>query len=108
MLVRLLANLLRVLLFPLRWTQRQRVLPPGGFVHVTVDGAVKDVVPEQHFWNQWRPRAMSLAELGEMIDLVFDDPRARGLLVTLRSLRGGRATATSLRGALARVSSAGK
>ncbi|HEY2513441.1 MAG TPA: signal peptide peptidase SppA [Polyangiaceae bacterium] len=108
MVLRLLGNLLRLLLFPLRWLRRARVLPKGGFVHVTIDGAVKDVVPEPRFWEQWRSRPLALTGLTKLVDEVIADPRARGVLLTLRSLRGGMATATSLRGVLARVTAAGR
>jgi protease-4 len=108
MLIRLLRNFVRLLLLPLRLHRRARVLSPGDFVHLTIDGRVRDVVPEPRFWEHWRPRPMSLTELSWLVGEVLRDERARGILVTLRSFHGGMATATSLRAVLARVTAAGR
>ncbi len=108
MLFRLLANFFRCLLLPLRLLRRARVLKPGGFVHVTIDGPVPDIVARPRIWEQWRPHPMSLGELGRLVDEVTKDPRARGLLLTLRSFRGGMASATSLHGVLAKVAAGGR
>ena len=44
MLLRLFANFFSLFLLPLRLVRRARVLPPGGFILLTVDGAVPDIV----------------------------------------------------------------
>jgi protease-4 len=108
MLLRLLANFFRLFLLPLRLVRRARVLPRGGFVHLTLDGPVADIVTKPHFWDRWRPRAASLREIGALVDEVARDARVRGVLVTLRSFHGGMASATSLRGVLARIPEAGR
>jgi protease-4 len=108
MLLRLLGNFFRLLVLPLALFRRRRVLRAGGFVHVTLEGRVHDIAPEPRFWERWRPRPTSLVELARLVDAVVNDPRARGMLVTLRSLEGGMASATSLRGVLGRVTAAKK
>jgi protease-4 len=108
MLLRLLANALRLLLLPLRLWRRARVLPTGGFVHVTIDGAVADIVALPRFWERWRPAATSLVELSRLVDEIGRDRRGRGMLLTLRSFRGGMASAASLRGVLARLVATGR
>jgi protease-4 len=107
MLFRLLANLWRLLFWPLRALRAARAVPQGAFVHLVLDGAVADIVPEPRFWEQWRPRRTSLLEIGRLVDEVLKDARVRGVLVTIRSFRGGMATATSLRATLARVRGGG-
>ena len=109
MLLRLFANVFRLLLLPLFAVRRARVLRRGAFVHLTIDGAVTDILPEPRFWERWqRPRSTSLVDLAALVDEIVRDERARGLLVTLRSYRGGMASATSLRAVLARLVDAGR
>ncbi len=104
MLLRLFGNFFRFLFFPLLLVRRARVLPRGAFVHLTIDGAVADIVRAPRLWERWRPRKKaSLVEIGKLVDEIVRDDRARGLVVTLRSFRGGMASATSLRAVLARL-----
>src|SRR5580658_7979666 len=97
MLLRLLANVFGLLFLPLRLMRRARVLSRGGFVHLTIDGAVPDVAAKARLWERWRARGTSLTELGRLVAEMCGDSRVRGALVTLRSFRGGMASATSLR-----------
>jgi len=97
MLLRLFANFFRFLFLPFLLVRRARVLRGGAFVHVTIDGAVADIVRAPRIWEQWRPKKTSLAEIGKLVDEITRDERARGLVVTLRSFRGGMASAMSLR-----------
>ncbi|MGO8995838.1 MAG: signal peptide peptidase SppA [Polyangiaceae bacterium] len=108
MLLRLLANLFGFFFLPLRLVRRARVLSRGGFVHVTIDGSVPDIVAKARLWERWRPHGTSLTELGRLVAEVCGDSRARGALVTLRSFRGGMASAASLRAVLARLPAAGR
>jgi protease-4 len=103
MLLRLFGNFFRLLFLPVLLWRRARVLPHGAFVHLTIDGAVADIVRAPRFWEQWRPKKASLVEIGKLVDEIVRDERARGLVVTLRSFSGGMASATSLRAVLARV-----
>jgi protease-4 len=110
MLFRLVHALLRVLVLPLNLLRRARAFPRGSLVAVEIDGAVADLVPQPRFWEVWRAKShtTSLHELARVIDEVVKDPHARGLLVTLKSFRGGMAAATSLRALLLRARQASK
>lgn len=108
MFFRLLGNLVRCLFLPLRVLRRSRVLPQDGLVHLTIDGPVADIVAPARFWERWRPRPLALGDLTRLVRDVTNDPRARGLLLTLRSFRGGMASASSLHAVLAKIAAAGK
>jgi protease-4 len=108
MLLRLFANFFRLFLLPLRLLRRARILSAGDFVHLTIDGPVADILAKPRFWDQWRSRPLSLAELGLRVDEIVRDARAPGVLLTLRSFRGGMASATSLRAVFARITEAGR
>src|SRR5262245_1090418 len=106
---RTLRFFLRLFLWPLSALARKRGVPKGAFVALEIDGPVVDIAPRRRFW-QWQPRGkpLSLPELGEVVRHVNADPRVRGMLVTIKSLGAGMATATSLRALLARVRASGK
>jgi len=110
MLLRLFGNLLRVLVLPFLLLRRSRVVGKSrAYVHLALDGAVKDLVAPSRFWQVWkRESAASLVEISKLVDELLRDPRPRGLAVTLRSFKGGMASATSLRAVLARVPQAGR
>ena len=55
-----------------------------------------------------RRRALSLHGLRELVDELAHDDHVRGLIVVIKSMQAGLATATSLRSVLARAQSAGK
>ncbi len=110
MLFRLILALLRVLVLPLASLRRARGVPRGVLVGIEIDGAVADIVAEPRFWEVWRARShtTSLHALGKLVDMVIVDGRVRGLVVTLKSFRGGMAKATSLRALLLRAREAGR
>jgi protease-4 len=110
MLLRLLGNLFRLLVLPFLLLRRARVVGKSrAYVHLALDGAVKDVAAAPRFWQVWRREsAASLVEIGKLVDELLRDTRPRGLVVTLRSFKGGMASATSLRAVLARVPEAGR
>lgn len=108
-LLRLLSNLFRALLWPLSYLRFSRAVPEGAYVSLTIRGAVGDMAPPPKFWERFgKPRTPSLRAIGKLVDAIALDPRIRGLVVTLESFGGGMATATSLRGALSRLRVAGK
>lgn len=109
----LLANLFSFLLAPLRALSRSRAAGKSGFVHLVVDGPVVDLARPVGRLAQWlmggRPRReVGLHRLRLALDELERDPKARGLLVTLRSASGGAARLRSLRERLAELRARGK
>ncbi|HWL84753.1 MAG TPA: signal peptide peptidase SppA [Polyangiaceae bacterium] len=107
--VRLIGLFFRLLFWPLAELRRQKAAPPGSFVHLEIDGAVTDVAGPRRPWDGWfRKRAVTVHGLSELVDALIEDAKPRGLLVTLKSLRAGMATATSVRAQLTRLRNAGR
>lgn len=107
-LFRLIGALLDLLLLPLRLFARSRAASQSAFLTVTIDGPVVDVVGRPRFWRLRAQRSLSLHLLGEAVTHLIAEPRMKGLLVTLRSMSGGMAAASSLRAILMRARAAGK
>jgi protease-4 len=94
---------------PIRAVRARRVVPSGSFVQVVIDGPVVLVSERIPWWRRRQTsRAVSLERINELVGLVSKDPKVKGLVVELRSLRAGAAVATSLRTALARFGDTGK
>jgi protease IV len=64
--------------------------------------------PPPRLWPPAASRPFSIHDLKTLVDEVARDPRVRGLVVVLHRLRGGFATATSLRQVLSTARRAGK
>jgi len=95
----------------LPWLAARRLFgrpPKGAFLRVEIDGAVAEMPPPQRLWPPPAARVFSVHWLRTLVDEVERDARVRGLLVVLHGLRGGFATAASLRQVLARARAAGK
>ena len=107
-LLRLIGFLFDLLLYPLRALRRRRMVPEGTFVTLTLEGAVVDVLAKPRFWERRAQKATSLHDVRQMVDFVIADPRVRGIVVTIKLLSAGMATAQSLRDLLARARAAGK
>jgi protease-4 len=111
-LFRLIGLFFDLLLLPLRLYRRSRIIEPGAWLSITIDGAVVDVIAPSRsilrFWQARAQKATSLHRLTELVDRMTADPRVKGLLVTIRSLGGGMASAASLRTQLVRAKAAGK
>ena len=100
---------LRVLIWPLAHLARARAVPEGAFLSLDIDGRVVDIAPRRRFWEiTRRSRVLSLHELAGLVDAMAKDKRVRGLVVTIKSLGAGMATATSLRALLMRVRASNK
>src|SRR5207253_9997624 len=101
-----------LVLLPLRRFLRTRAVPKGAFLTIDIDGAVVDVASARPLWQRLlrsaRPRPLVLHDLSDLIDAMRTDPRVRGLVLTIKSLGAGMATATSLRALLLRLRAAGK
>jgi protease IV len=95
--------LLRVLLYPLLLFRWSRAALPSGWVALELRGPVEDISAPRRFWERKKSRSMSLHALGELVRLLSDDPRTRGVVVTIRDARFGMATATSLRRIFERI-----
>ncbi|MDB4935941.1 MAG: Protease [Labilithrix sp.] len=107
-LLRFLGFLVDLLFYPIRALRRGRVVEEGTFITLKIDGAVTDVLARPRFWEIRAQKAISLHDVREIVDHVIADDRVRGLVVTLKSLAAGMATAASLRDQLARARAAGK
>jgi len=109
LLLRLLRQFFRLLLWPLAALRWRKAAPSGAYIHLEIDGAVSDVAAPSRPWDAWvRKPGVTVHGVAELVDAVLEDPKPRGLLVTLSSLRAGMATATSLRTQLARLRDAGR
>jgi protease IV len=107
-LLRLIGLFLDLLLYPIRALRRGRMVPEGTFVTLTVDGAVVDMIAKPRFWERRAQKAISLHDIRQIVDFVIPDTRVRGIVITIKQLAAGMATAVSLRDLLARARSAGK
>jgi protease IV len=110
--VRLVRFGFALLLLPWRRFRRARAVPQGAYLTLDIDGAVVDVAEPRPLWKRLvrssRPRPVVLHDLAELIDAMRTDARVRGLVVTIKSLGAGMATATSLRALLLRLRAANK
>ena len=109
MLFRLIHFMVRLSLLPLWIPLRilRRRFPVGGWLHVTIDGAVTDFVAPPRFFR-FSPTPTSIHGLEKLHELVAKDGRVRGVLFTIRAMRCGMATATALRDVLVKLKAAGK
>ncbi len=108
-LFRLIARLFQLLSWPLVLRRKQRAASAGAYVHLEIDGRVVDLAPHVPRWQTWvKKPACTVHGLSELVDAMLEDPRPRGLLVTLKSLGAGMATATSIRAQLTRLRESGR
>lgn len=107
-LLRLIGLLLDVLFLPLRLAQRARGIPEGAFVAITIDGPVVDIASRLRFWQRQARKATALYDVSRIVDHASADPRVRGMIVTIKHMSSGMASAVSLRAELARLRAAGK
>jgi protease IV len=107
LLARLLFGVGWLLAFPWLLLKRYWPLPSGAYVLVEIDGRVADFA-RRRAWPPWAPRTVSLHELGVLATEIVKDGRIRGLVLVLKSFRGGVARAASLRAVLERLRAAGR
>lgn len=81
---------------------------PGTYLVTEIDGPVAEVTPPRRWWPPGALHPFSLDALKELVDEAGRDPHVRGIVLVLRTMRAGLATATSLRALLARARSSGK
>jgi protease-4 len=106
--LRLIGLVFDLLLLPLRLLRLGRIVPRETWLTVTIEGPVVDITARQRFWQLRPKKTVSLHALDEVVTAMLRDPRVKGLLVTLRSMTSGMASATSLRAILERVRAGGK
>src|SRR4051812_2790039 len=82
---------------PVRAVRARRLVRPGSFVTLVIDGPVVSVAEPVPWWRRRASRAVSLETVADLVELVGRDPKVRGMVVEVRSLRAGAAVATSLR-----------
>jgi protease IV len=103
----LIANLWLILFWPLRAWRRLRAAPKGAWVEIEIDGGLTEVPRRVPFWAQ-RSRSLALESLRRVVRLAAGDARVAGLLFTIKHLRAGSASATSLREVLLAARQTGK
>ncbi|MET0593212.1 MAG: signal peptide peptidase SppA [Polyangiaceae bacterium] len=103
-----LSGLGRTLSTPMRAVRARRLIKPGSVVVLTIDGPIVEIARKRPFWQRVPSRATSLARVRELADTIASDPKIQALVVEIRSLQAGGASATSLREALLRVKRGGK
>jgi protease-4 len=103
LLARLLALVVGLLFHPIRLFRWSRAALPSGWIALELEGTIEDIPAPQRLWERRKRKPVSLHSLGELARLMAEDPRVRGLVVTIRDVRFGMATATSLRKIFARI-----
>ncbi|HMI84328.1 MAG TPA: signal peptide peptidase SppA [Polyangiaceae bacterium] len=93
---------------PFRALRARRLLRRGSLVVLILDGPVVELADRRPWWRRMPSRATSLASVREIVRLVAADAKVKGLVVEIRSIQAGAATATSLRQALLRLKESGK
>src|SRR5437867_1637212 len=93
---------------PFRAMRRRRLFRSGGFVALVIDGPVVSLAEPWPWWRRRASRATSLEAVRELVTIALADPKVKALVVEIRSLRAGAATATSLRAILSRFAEGGK
>jgi protease-4 len=101
--VRVVALFVRLLFYPFLLLRRARAAQPSGWIALELKGTVEDIAAPRRFWERGRAPSISLHTLGELARAIVLDRRAQGLVITLRDVRFGMATATSLRDIFERI-----
>jgi protease IV len=104
---RLLWLVLTLPLLPLRLWRRARAAPKGAFLEFELKGPLHEGPPPKRRWFG-SPRGFSLHAFRSAVKLAAADPKVAGLVLHLHELRGGGATALSLRQILESMKRAGK
>jgi protease-4 len=107
--LRLIGFALRLVFAPLTavWVLLRRRLPRNAWLQIEIDGPVHEFPVVRRaplpFLGFMGGRGVALSTFHEIIDEVAKDPRVRGVLIVIRSMSSGMATATSLRKAIVRL-----
>jgi protease IV len=105
------ANLLHLLLLPIRAIRSARAAPPGGYVSLVIDGPIADLPRPASLLAALRRTAratLSVGHLKQIAKALAADARPAGLLIEVRSPAGGQAVLSSIRDVLLEVRASGK
>ena len=107
--VRLVRLLLWLVALPFLLTRRLITRPPrNAYLGIDIDGAIDEFPLLSRWWDPAASRRFSLHGFASIVAATAQDSRVQGLLLTVKSMRGGFAIATSLRDAIVRAKSQGK
>ncbi len=97
-------------LFALRALWRWRAVPSGAWLLLDLHGPITEVPRRVPRWQRWigRDAPLSLSEIRRVLRVAASDPSLSGVLVRIREVELGWATAESLRDAIASVRAANK
>jgi protease-4 len=107
-LFRLLRALFKLVFFPVLLLRRKRAAGASGYLELEIDGQIVDITPPRRLFALQQRRAVSLLAIADLAEEIARDERAKGIVVHLRSLRGGMAAAQSLRDVLSRIRVSGR
>ncbi len=105
--IALVLNATKLIFSPWLLIRRRRAAPRGAWLTLSVQGSVVSIADEPRFWDRTK-RPISLHEVRQVALLAREDPRVTGLLVDLKDISGGGASAMALRDAIAVWKDSGK
>lgn len=111
--LRLFANLFRLLTAPLWYLGHLASRPRARWIHIRLRPRIVELERPMPFFMEWVPglseaRPTSLSLLRELADLVAEDERIEGVVVDMPPLMAGWATCQSLRDVLVRIRESGR
>jgi protease IV len=107
----LVANLFRLLLWPLFALRRARAAPAGSFVDVTLEGSLVDLTPPRgprRLFRRAVKSSISAARFRELARTIAGDARVTGVLLRIKGLGPGEAVLASFRDIVSEMRAAGK
>ncbi|MFT3921742.1 MAG: signal peptide peptidase SppA [Myxococcales bacterium] len=112
-LLRLAYNLLRLITWPVWGLFPRFRRKTSAWVSLRIQGEIQELPHSrgrllERLTSRLRPAHLSVFEVRKLARAIVEDPNARGLILTLTSVRGGWATLESLRQVLVEVPRAGK
>ncbi|HEX4514232.1 MAG TPA: S49 family peptidase, partial [Polyangiaceae bacterium] len=112
--LRFIGFVIRLALLPVTatWLFLRRRLPRNAWLQVDIEGNVTEFAPRRAalpFLAMLQgQRGIALSAFHELVDRIAEEPKVRGVVIVMRSLGAGMATATSLRKAIQRLRATGR
>ncbi|HEX9296136.1 MAG TPA: hypothetical protein VF881_09875, partial [Polyangiaceae bacterium] len=72
---------------PVRAVRARRLVRPGSFVSLVIDGPVVEVAEPLPWWRRSTSRTVSLLRIRELCETIAGDTKVQGLMLELRGLR---------------------